>query len=60
MTEFLVLFFITFMFLWISYRYYEPKIEIVVLVKHYRVYLWYNKYDGSNYKVRVYKFLFEI
>lgn len=44
---------------WIPYKYYEPKIEVVVLVKHYRVYLRYNRYDGPVYK-RVYKFLFEI
>ena len=41
--------------------YYEPKIEVVVLVKYYRVYLWYNKWDYYIYrKERVYKLLFEI
>ena len=41
--------------------YYEPRIDIVVLVKHYRVYLWYNKWDHYIYrKERVYKLLFEI
>ena len=39
---------------------YQPKIEVVVLIKHYRVYLWYNKWDGADYEGRVYKYLFEI
>lgn len=50
-------------FLCIAYplwKWYQPKIEVVVLVKHYRVYLWYNKYDGAEYRGRVYKYLFEI
>lgn len=42
------------------WRRYQPKIEVVVLVKHFRIYLWYNKWDGANYKGRVYKYLFEI
>lgn len=42
------------------WRWYQPKIEVVVLVKHFRVYLLYNKWDGSNYKGRVCKYLFEI
>lgn len=41
--------------------YYEPKIEIVVFIKHYKVYIWYNKWDHHIYrKERVYKLLFEI
>lgn len=59
MAEFILLIFVVFICFWIPYKYYEPKIEVVVLVKHYRVYLWYNKYDGPVYK-RVYKYLFEI
>lgn len=43
-----------------AWRWYQPKIEIVVLVKHYRIYLWYNKYDGAEYRGRAYKYLFEI
>lgn len=39
---------------------YQPKIEVVALVKHYKVYLWYNKYDGAEYKGRIYKYLFKI
>lgn len=42
------------------WRWYQPKIEVVALVRHYRVYLWYNQYDGAEYKGRVYKYLFEI
>lgn len=42
------------------YKYYEPKIEIIVLIKHYRIYLRYNTWDGPCYKRRVYKYLFEI
>lgn len=42
------------------WRWYQPKIEVVALVRHYRVYLWYNQYDGGEYKGRVYKYLFEI
>ena len=55
---------LTFIFLlYIVYplwKWYQPKIEVVVLVKHYRVYVWYNQYDGAEYKGRVYKCLFEI
>lgn len=43
-----------------AWRWYQPKIEVVVLIKHFRVYLWYNKYDGAEYKGRVYKHLFDI
>lgn len=42
------------------WKWYQPKIEVVVLIKHYKVYLWYNKYDGAEYRGRVYKYLFEI
>ena len=42
------------------WRWYQPKIEVVTLAGHYRVYLWYNQYDGVEYKGRVYKYLFEI
>ena len=41
------------------WKWYQPKIEVVVLVKNYRVYLWYNKWNGA-YKRRTYKYLFEI
>ena len=42
------------------WKWYQPKIEVVMLVKHYRVYLYYNKWYGADYRVRVYKYLFEI
>lgn len=60
MAEYIVLIFVAFMSLWIPYKHYEPKIEVVVSVKHFRVYLWYNKWDGPRYIGRVYKYLFEI
>lgn len=59
MAEYIVLILAGLILLWLVYKYYEPKIEVVVLVKHYRVYLWYNRWDGPVYK-RVYKYLFEI
>lgn len=42
------------------YRRYKPQIEVVVLVKRYRIYLWYDKYEGREYIGKAYKFLFEI
>ena len=42
------------------WKWYEPKIEIVVLYKHHKVYLWYNEYDGAIYRGRICKYLFEI
>lgn len=42
------------------WKWYQPEIEVVVLVKHYRIYLWYNQYDGAEYRGRAYKYLFEI
>ena len=42
------------------WKWYQPKIEVVTLARHYRVYFWYNQYDGAEYKGRVYKYLFEI
>lgn len=59
MAESTLLILVSFIVIWLVYKHYNPKIEMVGLVKHYRVYLWYNKYDGLVYK-RVYKFLFEI
>lgn len=58
MAEYILLIFVVFLFLWIPYKYYEPKIEIIELVKNYRVYLWYNKWEGPAC-IRVHKFLFE-
>lgn len=58
-----VLLIIIILVLWVIFplwRWYQPKIEVVVLIKHYRVYLGYNKWDGTDYKGRVYKYLFEI
>lgn len=42
------------------WKHFKPKIEIIVLVKHYRVYLWYDKWEGANYQGRTYKYLFTI
>lgn len=42
------------------WRWYQPKIEIIVLVKRRIVYLCYNKYERSEYKGRVHKPLFEV
>ena len=53
----LILFFCVVFPLW---RWYQPEIEIIILIDHYRVYLWYNKWNGANYEGRVYKYLFEI
>lgn len=61
MTEAILLILIFFLcIVYPLWKWYQPKIEVVVLVKHYRVYLWYNKYDGAEYRGRVYKYLFEI
>ena len=46
--------------IFLLWKLYEPKIEVVVLIKHYRIYLWYNKWEGGNFKGRAYKYLFEI
>lgn len=59
MEELILLVLIVLLCLWSLYVYYRPRIDIVVLVKRLRVYLWYNKHDGPLYK-RVYRFLFEI
>lgn len=53
----LILFFCIVLTLW---KWFQPEIEIVVLIDRYRVYLWYNKWAGTEYKGRVYKYLFEI
>lgn len=42
------------------WKWYQPKIDIVVLTKNYRIYLWYNKWDGAEYRGRVCKHLFDI
>lgn len=46
--------------LYMLYHHFRPKIEIVPLVKHYTVYLWYNKYCGPVFQGRCYKYLFTI
>lgn len=60
MAEYIILTLVLLIFIWALYKHYEPKIEVVVLVKHHRVYLWYNKWDGPRYQGRFYKYLFEI
>lgn len=42
------------------YEYYKPKIEIIILDKHYKIYLWYNQWKDSEYKGRISKYLFKI
>lgn len=59
MLDYIILISVIITFLWMLYRYYEPKIEVVVSVKHYQIYLWYNKWDGG-YRGRAYKYLFKI
>ena len=41
------------------WKLYRPTIEIVVLVRKRKIYLWYNKWSKSEYKGRVYKCLLE-
>lgn len=38
-------------------KYYEPKIDIVVTSSYYKVFLWYDSYEGPEYKGRIYKCL---
>lgn len=56
----LIILILSFCIIFPLWKWYQPKIEVVALVKNYRVYLWYNKYDGTIYIGRVYKYLFEI
>lgn len=42
------------------YIYYRPEIELITSIDNYRIYLWYNSYDNSVYKGRVYKCLIRI
>lgn len=63
MTDFIILILAILILLHIAYKHYKPKIEVVVLVKHYRVYLWYNKWydNGNSFRyARTCKFLFEV
>ena len=39
---------------------YKPKIEIVKLVRHYNVYLEYNRYNGVEYRGRTHIYLFTV
>lgn len=59
MNDWIIVIIVFLMVLWMLFKHYEPKIEVVVLIKRIRVYLWYNKWDGPYYKGRVYKYLFE-
>lgn len=45
---------------WPMGRHYEPGIDIVPLRECYKVYLWYNKWDGSYYMGRACRYLFKI
>ena len=42
------------------YLRYHPSIEVVPIIDHYNVYLWYNMWDGSEFRGRVYIYLFKI
>lgn len=47
--------------IWVLWDIYRPSFEIVPLVKHYRIYMWYNVRSETGTIVRrAYKFLFEI
>ena len=39
------------------YEYYKPNIDIVVTSSYYKVFLWYDSYEGPEYKGRIYKCL---
>lgn len=58
--DYIILVFTVLIILYTLYKHYEPKIEIIVLIKHYKVYLSYNKWDGSRFKGRAYKYLFKV
>ncbi len=60
MAECIILIFITLIIPWALYKHYEPRIDVVVLPTYSNVYLWYNKWDGSKYQGRSYKYLFKI
>lgn len=60
MAECIILIFVVFIILWIPYKHYEPRIDVVVLPTFSKVYLWYNKWDGPEYQGRDYKYLFKI
>lgn len=59
MSDWIILAIMVFILLWLLYGYFEPKIEIVLLYKKRRVFLWYNEWEGQSRK-RVYKPLFDI
>lgn len=40
------------------YSWYTPRVEIIVSEYHYKIYLWYNNWNGSVYIGRVRKLLF--
>lgn len=60
MVDLIILIVIICTLLYLMYKHYEPRIEVVYLVSHYRIYLWYTKYNGTEYKERVYKLLITI
>lgn len=37
------------------YIHYRPRFEILIFPNYIKVYLWYNSYEGNEYKGRVYK-----
>lgn len=59
MRDWIILFFMFFIVAWMTMSYFQPKIEFVQLVKKYRVYLWYNEWEGQHCR-RKQRYLFEI
>lgn len=59
MSDWIILVIMVLIILYLLFSYFQPKIEIVFLVKKHRVFLWYNKWEGQSRK-RVYKSLFDI
>lgn len=60
MAIYIILAFLIFMVLWLLCDYYKPKIEIILVSKHYKVYIVYNRWDGYTLKGRVSKYLFKL
>lgn len=56
----IVLSYLVLCFIVSAWRHYEPHIDIVSSKEGSEVYLWYNLWEKSYYKGRVYKHLFTI
>lgn len=44
----------------ILYWWYEPEVEVIELTRRYKVFLWYNKWDGDIYVGRKRASLFTV